>query len=181
MRTWPAQPGGDGTPAYVWVVDNVPLMLPWDLRAQVLDGWRAPTPAGRTLLTTRDMRVADGFVEERLEELGELDALRLLARFRPIADVERGEAEDTACRLAADRGHHERHSPVAVKRAEHVFLQAQHRVVQLLLNRRERDLHGLRTAESEGADVAPAGAVSRPSKAVRRHSRPSRPTLISIR
>ena len=102
VRTWLAQPGGDGTPAYLWVLDNVPLMLPWDLRAQVLDGWRAPTPAGRTLLTTRDMRVADGFVEERLEELGELDALRLLARFRPIADVERGEAEE----LASEVGRH---------------------------------------------------------------------------
>ena len=103
VAAWLAQPGTDvAPPAYLWVLDNVPPMSPQDLRAQVLDGWTAPTPAGRTLLTTRDARVAAGFIEERLEELGEVDALRLLARFRPITPAERGQVEA----LAREVGRH---------------------------------------------------------------------------
>ena len=72
-----------GTEPYLWVLDNVPELSPLDRRAAVLAFWRAPSAAGRTLITTRDSRPAEGFVEERLEVLNEEDALRLLARFRP--------------------------------------------------------------------------------------------------
>ena len=67
---------------YLWILDNVPELSPLDARGRILDFIRAPTAAGRTLLTTRDGRVADGFAQEQLEVLSEEDALRLLARFR---------------------------------------------------------------------------------------------------
>lgn len=87
---------------YLWILDNVPHMSPQDARDRALAFWRAPTPAGRTLVTTRDARVAAGFIEERLEEFGEADALRLLSRFRVITDGERTAAEQ----LAAEVGRH---------------------------------------------------------------------------
>lgn len=71
-----------GAEPYLWVLDNVPELSPLDRRAAVLAFWRAPGVAGRTLITTRDSRPAEGFTEERLEVLNEEDALRLLARFR---------------------------------------------------------------------------------------------------
>src|SRR6266404_388246 len=67
---------------YLWILDNVPELTPLDIRAEILDFLRAPTADGRTLLTTRDGRVADGFAQERLDVLSEDDAIRLLARFR---------------------------------------------------------------------------------------------------
>jgi tetratricopeptide (TPR) repeat protein len=67
---------------YLWILDNVPGLTPLDVRAKILDFIRAPTANGRTLLTTRDARTADGFAEERLDVLSEDDASRLLARFR---------------------------------------------------------------------------------------------------
>jgi tetratricopeptide (TPR) repeat protein len=69
--------------AYLWVLDNLPELSPLDSRARILEFIRAPTSSGRTLLTTRDGRVADGFIDQPLDVLGEEDALRLLARVRP--------------------------------------------------------------------------------------------------
>jgi NB-ARC domain. len=91
-----------GTAPYLWVLDNVPELSPLDRRAAVLEFWRAPGAAGRTLVTTRDSRPAEGFAEERLDVLSEDDALRLLARFRPPREDER----DAARELIADVGAH---------------------------------------------------------------------------
>ena len=77
-----------GAEPYLWVLDNVPELSPLDRRAAVLAFWRAPGVAGRTLITTRDSRPAEGFTEERLDVLSEEDALRLLARFRPPGEDE---------------------------------------------------------------------------------------------
>jgi hypothetical protein len=85
---------------YLWVLDNLPLMSPLDARAQALALWAAPTAAGRTLVTTRDARVPDGFAEQTLAALPRDDALRLLARLAPwdlgppqLAQTERAAAE----------------------------------------------------------------------------------------
>jgi hypothetical protein len=67
---------------YLWILDNVPELTPLDVRARILGFFRAPSANGRTLLTTRDGRVADGFAQERLDVLSEDDAIRLLATFR---------------------------------------------------------------------------------------------------
>ena len=104
---------------YLWVLDNVPLMSPLDARAQALALWGAPTPAGRSLVTTRDARVPDGFAEQPLAALGQEDALRMLVRLAPwdagptqAAQAERAAAEQLvdevgrhtiALRLLGDR------------------------------------------------------------------------------
>lgn len=94
IARWLNETSADSSPQpYLWILDNVLQISPQDARNRVLELWRAPTPAGRTVLTTRDARVADGFANEPLDELGEVDALRLLSRFRPIADEERDAAE----------------------------------------------------------------------------------------
>jgi tetratricopeptide (TPR) repeat protein len=103
ISRWLNDASAAGSPQpYLWILDNVPPMSPQDVRNRVLELWRAPTPAGRTVLTTRDARVADGFAAERLDELGEVDALRILSRFRPIATDER----DAAATLATEVGRH---------------------------------------------------------------------------
>lgn len=65
---------------YLWVLDNVPLLRPQDVRDQVLAFWRAPTTSGATLMTSRDREGIGGFGEQRLDTLGPDDALRLLAQ-----------------------------------------------------------------------------------------------------
>jgi tetratricopeptide (TPR) repeat protein len=96
-----SSPSGPRQP-YLWVLDNVPQMTPLDARNEVLSFWRAPTASGRTLLTTHDARIASGFVQESLHELDDVDALRLLACFRPIKPNER----DAASALATEVGKH---------------------------------------------------------------------------
>ena len=81
---------------YLWIVDNVPSMSPLDGRERILEFWRAPTAVGRTLLTTRDSRSMAGFVAEPLEVLDDIEALRLLSRYRAIGIDERGAAEALA-------------------------------------------------------------------------------------
>jgi len=88
---------------YLWILDNVPEISPLDLRARIFDFFRAPTAVGRTIITTRDGRVADGFAQERLDVLNIDDALRLLARFRP----QQAHAElDSMDRLVREVGAH---------------------------------------------------------------------------
>ncbi len=92
---WLNKASADRSPQpYLWILDNVPQMSPRDARDRMLELWRAPSPAGCTLVTTRDATVADGFTAERLDELGEIDSLRLLSRFRPIIDEHRDVAVD---------------------------------------------------------------------------------------
>ena len=43
-----------GDAPYLWVIDDAPEITPVSARDRVIESWRAPTPAGRTLLTTRD-------------------------------------------------------------------------------------------------------------------------------
>jgi Tetratricopeptide repeat/TIR domain len=64
---------------YLWVLGNVPVLLPESERDGILAFWRSPTASGRTLVTTRDSRPAAGFAAQRLDVLGDDDALRLLA------------------------------------------------------------------------------------------------------
>jgi len=102
---WLAETSGaaGGAPAaYLWIVDNVPPMSPLDARDRVLEFWRAPAAGGRTLFTTRDSRPARGFVEEPLEVLDEVSAVRLLARYRAIGADERADVES----LVREVGHH---------------------------------------------------------------------------
>ena len=91
-----------GAAPYLWVLGNVPELSPLDRRAAVLAFWRAPGAAGRTLVTTRNSRAAEGFAEERLDVLSEEDALRLLACFRRPLEDER----DAARELIVDVGAH---------------------------------------------------------------------------
>ncbi|MCK9387384.1 MAG: toll/interleukin-1 receptor domain-containing protein, partial [Sulfuritalea sp.] len=85
---------GKHSPAFLWVLDNVPTLLPEDLRDELLAFWRAPGATGRTLLTTRDGAAMTGFQPLRLEVLGGEDALRLLALHRrPASTAERQVAE----------------------------------------------------------------------------------------
>ena len=103
IARWLASAAPDGAEQpYLWILDNVPHLSPLDVRDRVLDFWRAPTAAGRTLVTTRDARIATGFTDEPLEALGEVDALRLLSRFRPVSGAEQPAARD----LAAEVGRH---------------------------------------------------------------------------
>jgi hypothetical protein len=91
-----------GRGAYLWILDNVPVLQPEDVRDRILAFWRAPTANGRTLITTRDSRPAAGIAAERLDVLGEEDALRLLHRHRPISGDERVAAEE----IVAEVGGH---------------------------------------------------------------------------
>ncbi|MGJ7512422.1 NB-ARC domain-containing protein [Variovorax sp. GT1P44] len=77
---------------YLWIVDNVPPMSPLDGRDRIFQWLRAPTPGGRTIVTTRDSRIAAGFTEECLDVLEEAEALALLARYRAIQESERENA-----------------------------------------------------------------------------------------
>src|SRR5262245_40333981 len=81
-----------GPHPYLWVLDNVPVLLPESERDEIFAFWRAPTEAGRTLLTTRDSRQASGFAAQRLDVLAEDDALRLLARYRRPSSAEEARA-----------------------------------------------------------------------------------------
>jgi hypothetical protein len=78
-----------GADPYLWVLDNVPVLLPESERERILAFWRTPTSSGRTLVTMRDSRPAPGFAEEQLDVLSEDDALRLLGRYRRPSDAER--------------------------------------------------------------------------------------------
>jgi tetratricopeptide (TPR) repeat protein len=80
---------------YLWVLDDIPSMSPADVRDEALSFLRAPTSSGRTLVTTRDASVADGFLSQRLDTLNEGEAIRLLARHRP----DRAAQEQEAMRL----------------------------------------------------------------------------------
>lgn len=78
-----------GPEPYLWVLDSVPVLIPESERDSILAFWRAPTPVGRTLVTTRDSRPAAGFAAQQLDVLGEGDALRLLTRYRRSSPAER--------------------------------------------------------------------------------------------
>ena len=77
-----------GARSYLWVLDNVPVLLPESEREKILAFWRAPSAAGRTLVTTRDSRRAAGFEELPLDVLRPEDGLRLLARYRRPSHAE---------------------------------------------------------------------------------------------
>ena len=89
-----------GPDAYLWVLDGVPVLIPESERDSILAFWRAPTPLGRTLVTTRDSRPAAGFAAQQLDVLGEDDALRLLARYRRPSPAERSTARERSTRWA---------------------------------------------------------------------------------
>lgn len=94
-----------GTQPYLWVLDNVPVLMPESERERILAFWRAPTVLGRTLVTTRDSRRAAGFTEERLDVLGDAEALRLLARYRPLGEEESVGQAGTRCWRPLARPH----------------------------------------------------------------------------
>ena len=88
--------GRQGQP-FLWIVDD----LPADPGPDGLAPWLAPHPLGRTLITTRARR----FNHVRLIELPQLDeaeALRLLARGRPLGDADR----PVAVAICRELGHH---------------------------------------------------------------------------
>jgi hypothetical protein len=90
-------------PAFLWVLDNVPVLTPESERRAILDWWRAPSPNGYTLMTTRDGRPAEGFHVEPLGVMNEDDALHLLARYRaPTSHDDR----DAALSLVREVGAH---------------------------------------------------------------------------
>jgi tetratricopeptide (TPR) repeat protein len=103
VASWLPSVAADGESSpYLWILDGVPPLSPQDRCDRILAFWRAPTASGRTLVTSLAARVPAGFTGEELGALGEDDALRLLARFRPI-----DAAELTAARaLAAEVGRH---------------------------------------------------------------------------
>jgi tetratricopeptide (TPR) repeat protein len=77
-------------PPYLWVVDD----LPPDASAEDLVAWRAPTPTGATLVTTRNAALDLVGCRIRLGSLDRADALDLLTRRRPPAtEVEQAAAE----------------------------------------------------------------------------------------
>lgn len=103
MAAWLDKSLTDGFASpYLWIMDAVPSLSRLDLRQVMVDCWRAPTAAGRTVLTTRDARVAPGFAEVALDELEDSDALRLLSRFQAIEDEETSAARAL---VAAVGGH----------------------------------------------------------------------------
>ena len=71
-----------GSVPSLWILDNVPVLRPDDLRDQILDIWKAPAGEHRTLITTRDARVIAGFSEMAISELQMPEAVALLSRFR---------------------------------------------------------------------------------------------------
>ena len=72
---------GDDAPCLV-VLDNLPELTPLDARRVILDFLSAPGALGKTLVTIRDARTADGFAAVSLEVMTPDDGLRLLARYR---------------------------------------------------------------------------------------------------
>jgi tetratricopeptide (TPR) repeat protein len=88
---------------YLWVVDDLPSGLTKD----AVLSWKAPTPLGKTLITTRS-REYDEVVGSRhntvdLEGLGLDEALSLLC---PEGAPDNKDDEQAACGIAADLGFH---------------------------------------------------------------------------
>ncbi len=90
-----------GPDSYLWILDNVPVLLPESERDNILAFWRAPTASGRTLVTTRDSRPAAGFAAQRLDVLGEDAGLRLLARYRRPTSAEEASARELVRKVGA--------------------------------------------------------------------------------
>ena len=88
--------GRQGLP-FLWIVDD----LPADPGPDGLAPWLAPHPLGRTLITTRARRFNHVSLIE-LPQLDEAEALRLLARGKPLGEADRPVAE-VICR---ELGHH---------------------------------------------------------------------------
>ena len=111
------------TQPYLWVLDDVPVLLPESEREKVLAFWRAPNVHGRTMITTRDSRPAGGFAEERLDVLAEKDACRVLARYRRQLRDEESIARELAREVGGHPlalillGEHLRHAPGGYARA----------------------------------------------------------------
>jgi hypothetical protein len=82
---------------FLWVVDD----LPAELGSEGLQPWLAPHALGCTLITTRARRF-NHVVAIELPLLDEEDALRLLARGKPLASADEPAARDICRQL----GHH---------------------------------------------------------------------------
>jgi TIR domain-containing protein/SEC-C motif-containing protein/tetratricopeptide repeat protein len=66
----------------LWILDNFPIIRREDVRDRILASWAAPSPNGRTLVTTRDTRPFATNATVSLDVLREPEALKLLTRFR---------------------------------------------------------------------------------------------------
>jgi len=84
---------------YLWVVDDLASGLSWD----GIQPWLAPTPQGRTLITTRSEALSWAGAQVRLDDLDEPAALQLLTHARAPRDA----AEEAEARqLAQELGRH---------------------------------------------------------------------------
>jgi len=98
----------------LWVLDNVPVLTPEPLRDALLAFWRAPFTDTCTLVTTRDSSGIAGFSPVHLDVLSPDDALRLLAKYRPISGFdEKRPAEDIVTQTGG-------HTQALVLLGEHV-------------------------------------------------------------
>jgi hypothetical protein len=85
--------------AYLWIVDD----LASGISFQEVQAWLAPSPNGRTIITTRAAAFGWAGTEIKIEELGDEDALSLLTHARKPQNVEE-EAE--AHQIVRDLGNH---------------------------------------------------------------------------
>lgn len=90
-----------GSASSLWILDNIPVLRPDELRTRILKTWLAPSNAGRTLITTRDGRPLTGLESIRLSVLTQADATQLLARFRIPTEDEQTAARDLVSEVGA--------------------------------------------------------------------------------